>query len=41
MFVHLELFFLHCIFLFLFYPRINKLNINNNFIGISGLQNGL
>ena len=33
--------FLHCIFLFLFYPRINKPNIHNNVIGISSLQNGL
>ena len=40
-FVHLELFFLQCIFLFLFYPRINKLNVSKNFIGISSLQNGL
>ena len=31
----------HYIFLFLFYPRINKPDIHNNFIGISHFQNGL
>ena len=33
--------FLHCIFLFLFYLRINKPNIHNNVTGISNLQNGV
>ena len=38
--VHLE-FILHCIFLFLFFPKINKPNKHNNVIGISSLQNWL
>ena len=33
--------FLHCMFLFLLYHRINKPNIHNNVIGISSFQNGL